>query len=248
MSRARTVAPLGSGHASGDGRPGVPSGAARPSVTSPPATSSPMRPRIALRVSPVRATSPDLERGPHAWSSRTIALRLARRTVSLRCPISSRPMVTGFVFLLLNRATLVHCHGGVKRLRGCRHRVSTMHVGRLDLSPGRSLPATSLRWVHDLSAAIRARRRRGSTPAPVGVPSRRSWNWTEPLERMRGREPAEPALLRRAGSSVTRFRGGAVTRGSKRTAALAGLVGVALVVAGRRWPIPTAGSRSSSGP
>ena len=46
---------------------------------------------MALRVRPVRATSSERERGPLAWSSRTMALRFARRTVSLRCPIASRP-------------------------------------------------------------------------------------------------------------------------------------------------------------
>ena len=72
---------------SGDGRPGVPSGAARSSDTSPAATSSTIRPRIALRVSPVRATSSDRDSGPRSCSSRTIALRFARRTVSLRWPM-----------------------------------------------------------------------------------------------------------------------------------------------------------------
>ena len=49
---------------------------ARPSATRPPATSSPMSPRIALRVRPVRATSPDRDSGPAAWSSRTIELEV----------------------------------------------------------------------------------------------------------------------------------------------------------------------------
>ena len=49
---------------SGDGRPGVPAGALRVSVTRPPATSSPISPRIALRVSPVCATRSDLDSGP----------------------------------------------------------------------------------------------------------------------------------------------------------------------------------------
>ena len=56
---------------------------------------------MALRVRPVRATSSERDRGPRACSSRTMALRFARRTVSLRCP-RSRPtlhIVTGFVFL-----------------------------------------------------------------------------------------------------------------------------------------------------
>ena len=67
--------------------------------------SSPIRPRIALRVSPVRATSSERESGPSTWSSRTIALRFARRTVSLRCPISSRPLVTGICVPLFETMT-----------------------------------------------------------------------------------------------------------------------------------------------
>ena len=51
----------GSSRTTGDGRPGVPCGAARSSVDESAATSSPMRPRIALRVRPVRATSSDRE-------------------------------------------------------------------------------------------------------------------------------------------------------------------------------------------
>jgi len=47
-------------------------------------TSSPTSARIAPRVSPVRATSSERESGPRLWSSRTIALRFERRTVSLR--------------------------------------------------------------------------------------------------------------------------------------------------------------------
>ena len=89
----------GSSRTSGDGRPGVPRGIAGPSVTRPAATSSPIRPRIALRVRPVWATRSERDRGPRTCSSRTIALRFARRTVSLRWPSSSRPIVTGFVFL-----------------------------------------------------------------------------------------------------------------------------------------------------
>ena len=80
--------PSAFGRTSGDGRPGVPSGAARTSDTSPAATSSTISPRIALRVRPVRATSSERDRGPRSWSSRTIALRFARRTVSLRWPSS----------------------------------------------------------------------------------------------------------------------------------------------------------------
>ena len=48
----------------GDGRPGVPSRVAGPSVARRPATSSPMSPRIALRVSPVRPTSSERESVP----------------------------------------------------------------------------------------------------------------------------------------------------------------------------------------
>ena len=55
MSRARTTAPSGAAETSGEGRPGVPRRAAGRSDTRPPATSSPIRPRIALRVRPVRA-------------------------------------------------------------------------------------------------------------------------------------------------------------------------------------------------
>ena len=72
--------------------PGVPSRARRTlGRRSPPAASSPMSARIALRVRPVRATRSERDSGPLPWSSRTIALRFARRTVSLRCPSSSRP-------------------------------------------------------------------------------------------------------------------------------------------------------------
>src|SRR5438552_1539354 len=95
MSSASTTADSGRGQTSGDGRPGVPSSSPRPSVTNPSATSSRISPRIAPRVRPVRATSSERDRGPSTWTFRTIALRLARRTVSLRSPRSSRPEVTG---------------------------------------------------------------------------------------------------------------------------------------------------------
>ena len=54
---------------------------------------------MALRVRPVRVTRSERDSGPPTCSSRTIALRFARRTVSLRCPSSSRPISTRFVFL-----------------------------------------------------------------------------------------------------------------------------------------------------
>ena len=90
------------GGRAGEGRPGVPS--ARPALgrRGLPATSSPMRPRIALRVSPVRVTRSERDIGPLSWSSRTMALRFARRTVSLRCPRSSRPRSRGLCSSLSN--------------------------------------------------------------------------------------------------------------------------------------------------
>ena len=117
ISSARTTAPSGFS-ADQRRRAARACRAARPAPRSrgPPATSSPMRPRIALRVSPVRATSSERDSGPRACSSRTIALRFARRTVSLRCPMSSRPIVTGFVFLSFKMccATVVMDRDGVK--------------------------------------------------------------------------------------------------------------------------------------
>ena len=50
-----------------------------------------MSARMALRVRPVCETRSEREDGPEPWSSRTMALRFARRTVSLRWPSSSRP-------------------------------------------------------------------------------------------------------------------------------------------------------------
>ena len=41
---------------------------------------------------PCACTRSERDSGPLSWSSRTIALRFARRTVSLRCPSSSRPL------------------------------------------------------------------------------------------------------------------------------------------------------------
>ena len=55
ISSARTTAPPGTRRTRWDGRPGTPSGGAGPSVTRPAAMSSPVRTRMALRVSPVRA-------------------------------------------------------------------------------------------------------------------------------------------------------------------------------------------------
>ena len=64
-SRGRARRPRsGSRRTTGDGRPGVPSGSARSSVTRSAAASSPIRPRMALRVSPVRATSSERDAGP----------------------------------------------------------------------------------------------------------------------------------------------------------------------------------------
>ena len=83
ISRARTTAPFGSARTTGDGRPGVPSSAAGPSKTSRPATSSPISPADGAAGQPA-CDEPERDRGPLAWSSRTMALRLARRTVSLR--------------------------------------------------------------------------------------------------------------------------------------------------------------------
>ena len=42
---------------------------------------------MALRVSPVRATSSEREAGPWKWSSRRMMARLALRTVSDRTPV-----------------------------------------------------------------------------------------------------------------------------------------------------------------
>ena len=89
ISSARTMAPRGLGRTSGDGRPGVPCRVPGCSETRPVSASSPMSPRIALRVNPVLATSSDRETGPRLCSSRRIELRLDRLTVSLRCPGSS---------------------------------------------------------------------------------------------------------------------------------------------------------------
>ena len=75
---SRTAAPSGFSRTSGEGRPGVPSGTARSSVTRPAAASSPTSARIALRVRPVAATSSERERGPCSWRPRTMALRFAR--------------------------------------------------------------------------------------------------------------------------------------------------------------------------
>ena len=100
ISSASTIGAVGIQVAPGarDGR-GFPAARARSSEARPATTSSPMRPRMALRLSPVRATSSDRERGPRACSSRTMAVRFARRTVSLRCPIASGANGHRFVFL-----------------------------------------------------------------------------------------------------------------------------------------------------
>ena len=88
ISRLSTAAPVGTRRTSGEGRPGVPSRTAGASVTKPAAASSPTSERIALRVSPVDATRSERDSGPRSWRPRTIAERFARRTVSLRCPMS----------------------------------------------------------------------------------------------------------------------------------------------------------------
>src|SRR4051812_28903364 len=46
---------------------------------------------MALRVRPVAATRSERDCGPRSWRRRTMALRFARWTVSLRCPTSARP-------------------------------------------------------------------------------------------------------------------------------------------------------------
>ena len=111
ISRASTTPPRGSIRTSGDGRPGVPRRTAPSSTARPALASSPIRPRIALRVSPVRVTSSERDSGPPSCSARTIALRFARRTVSLRWPISSRPRVTGLCSSLPNPTTGSYTRG-----------------------------------------------------------------------------------------------------------------------------------------
>ena len=91
--------PSGSGGRAGTAGRACPAAARAPRSRGRRATSSPMRPRIALRVRPVRATSSDRDSGPRACSSRTIALRFARRTVSLRWPMLVAPHRHRFVFL-----------------------------------------------------------------------------------------------------------------------------------------------------
>ncbi len=71
---------------------GQPQRLPRASTTSPAATRSPTSRRIPLRVSPVRSPSSERDSGPSAWSTWTSALRLARRMLSLRCPLSPRPV------------------------------------------------------------------------------------------------------------------------------------------------------------
>ena len=87
ISRARTEARSPSSETTGEGRPGRPSGAGRSSDTRPAASSSPTWPADGAS----RQARPQHELGPRqrpaACSARTIALRLARRTVSLRWPI-----------------------------------------------------------------------------------------------------------------------------------------------------------------
>ena len=157
ISRARTTASSGSGGPRGDGRPGVPSGAARSSETRSAATSSPIRPRIALRVSPVRATSSERDSGPRAWSSRTIALRFARRTVSLRCPIST---TTGFVFLLFKcTCESVPCPGAMSSGERPDSRA------RPDRSVQRALTATRRSACADKAPDRRRLARRREPPA-----------------------------------------------------------------------------------
>jgi hypothetical protein len=103
-STAMTTLRSATGAATGDGRPGLPSDAARCSRTRSALTSSPTSAPIALRVRPVRATSSDLDAGPCTCSSRRMIARLALRTVSLRTPavplageVAANALVTGCV-------------------------------------------------------------------------------------------------------------------------------------------------------
>ena len=178
MSRARTVAPSGIGETSGDGRPGVPRGAARVSDTSPLAASSPMRPRIALRVRPVRATSSDRERAPRVCSSRRITLRFARRTVSLRCPSSSRRFNTLGLCSFLPKVcdTLVHGGRGVKmRARGTGPAMSTLRWGILstaDIARNKVIPGLRKAARCEIVAiASRDDRRAGGGGSRAGHPA-----------------------------------------------------------------------------
>ena len=180
-----TTAPCGSRQTTGEGRPGTPAGSARSSATRSAADSSPIRPRIALRVRPVRATSSEREAGPPAWSSRTIALRLARRTVSLRCPTASRRIVTGLCSFLPNVVT----HWSTTPVR----------VKHPDRETERTM--TSLRWGVLSTADIarkkvipgllqgRALRGRGDRFARRGPGAHR---------RRRARHPDRPRLVRGA--------------------------------------------------
>ena len=114
ISRLSTTAPCGLRRTSGEGRPGVPRGTGRSSVTSPAAASSPTSARIALRVRPVAATSSERESGPRSWRPRTIALRFARWTVSLRCPTSTRSTRKVCDPFLQTCARLIHRRARVK--------------------------------------------------------------------------------------------------------------------------------------
>ena len=94
----------------------------------------------------------DRARGPCTCSSRTIAERLARRTVSLRSPMSSR-RITGFVFLSSKRFVLAFTRPnqlGVKPgARACR--------GGRDRGGRGGRPAvTVLRWCFPWAGAHRA--------------------------------------------------------------------------------------------
>ena len=91
-SASATAAP-GTRRTMGEGRPGCRRRAGGISHTSPAMASSPTCPRIELRVRLVRVTSSDRDRGPLRCSSRTIVLRFARRTDSLRWPMSMAGIV-----------------------------------------------------------------------------------------------------------------------------------------------------------
>ena len=115
-------------------------------------------------------------RGPPAWSSRTIALRFARRTVSLRCPTASSRIVTGLCSFLPNVVThwsttpvrVKHPDRGTERtMTSLRWGVlSTADIARKKVIPG-LLKADALRGRRDRLA----RRGPGPRPSPTSSAS-----------------------------------------------------------------------------
>ena len=115
-----------------------------PRTTRPAAASSPTSARIALRVRPVAATSSDRDRGPRSWRPRTMALRFARWTVSLRCPTSTRPTRKVCDPFLQTCARLVHRRARVKSARriGGAREDGRGAVGRRRDDAGRRAPGS----------------------------------------------------------------------------------------------------------